>query len=132
MGFKKLSALAVAGNVVTDFTVPNNTAYRVLYGHIALTTNATVADRRVRIAVVDDDGTEIFDVHSGAVVPASQTSQHHEIMQGIYRETAFIGGAIQVPIGSDIWAPTSYKLRIGVTNGVAGDSYTAYVMVEDR
>lgn len=124
----RLNAAATAGNVVTDFTAPSNKAYELLYGQVVLTTNATVANRRVILSVVSGSDT-IIDFHAGAVVTASSTSQHHEFMQGIFRETSFVGNALQVPFGQSTIIQEGWKFRITIENGVAGDSYTANIVV---
>jgi hypothetical protein len=123
MCFKKSSGSSVAGNDVTTITAKDTQAITLLYGQISLTTDATVANRRVVIGVYDDSGNLIIDIHSGAVVAASASAQHHELMQGVYRETSFVGGALQVPIPDDLIIPPQYSLKITVENGVAGDSY---------
>jgi hypothetical protein len=80
------------------------------------------------VQILDDSSNVIVDFHSGAVVAAGQSSQHHEFMQGIYRETSFVGDAIQVPIGAGLELSQGWTVRINVENGVAGDSYSAYIV----
>lgn len=120
---------SVAGNVTTTITAVSRPQC-VLYGQVVLTTDATVANRRVVFRVTDNEGNVIFDSHSGAVVPASSTAFHHEFMPGIFRETSFIGDALQVPIPFKCLIPVGYKLLIVVENGVAGDSYDYAVLSE--
>jgi hypothetical protein len=86
----------------------------------------------VILNILDDSSNEIFDTHSGAVVTASTSSQHHEFMQGIYRETSFVGNAIQVPIPKDCVIPPGYSIKIEVENGVSGDSYNYHVMCDRK
>lgn len=131
MSIEKLSATDVAGNVDTDHLVPAGTQRTVLYGHVVLTTDVTDLNRRVLLQIVDDADAVVFDTHSGAVVAASQTDQHHEFLQGIYRETSFVGSALQVPIGKDTILPPGWKLRITIDNGQAGDTYTSKFVVSD-
>lgn len=129
----QLDATSAAGDANTDFVIPAYGKYKVLYGHVALTTDATVANRRVIFRILDDTGTpvKIFDSHAGAVVTASSTDQHHELMQGIYRETAFLGNALQIPIPQDCFLDEGWTLRILVEAGVAGDSYDTHIVAED-
>jgi len=119
----------IAGNVATTLTTKDSQSLRLVYGQINLTTDATVADRRVVLSAKDEDGNIMIDLHSGATVPASQTTQHHEFMQGIYRETSFIGNALQVPIPYDFIIPANYSISIAVENGQAGDSYNYSFMM---
>lgn len=124
MEIERKSSGALAGNVNNDYVVPANETRRALFGQVVLTTDATVANRRVVAQILDSSNNIIIDFHSGAVVAASQSDQHHEFMQGIYRETSFVGDAIQVPIGADLWMKAGWKFRITIENGQAGDSYT--------
>lgn len=134
MSYKLLTGAATAGNANMEFLVPAQKQYKLLYGAVRLTTDATVANRRVLLGVFDDAGTPalVFDVHSGAVVVASQTDVHHGFMQGIYRETAFIDNALQVPIGRELILLPGWLLRVWIQNGVAGDSYTGKFMIDEE
>lgn len=123
---------ATAGDVVADIVVPDNTTYEMMWGQVVLTTDATVADRRVVLEVLDKDSDVIFDIHAGAVVTANKADQHHEHMKGVYRETAFIGDSLQVPIGHDMSLPPGFTLRMRIENGQAGDSYYSRGMVLAR
>lgn len=127
----QLDSTSVAGNTNADFVVPAFGRRQIAYGHVALTTDATVANRRVIFRILDANSTQIFDSHAGAVVAASQTDQHHEFMQGIYRETTFTGNAIQVPIPKDCIIDEGWTLRILIENGVAGDSFDVHFVVKD-
>jgi len=113
----------IAGNVTTSIIVGAEEFRTFLYGQLVLTTDGTVANRRVIFSLTDDSDNVILDSHAGAVVTASQSDMHHEFMQGIFRETSFVGSAIQMPIPIDTIIPTGYKIKLSVENGVAGDSY---------
>lgn len=134
MGYKLLTGAATAGNANMDFVVPAQKQYRLCYGHVTLTTDATVANRRLVLGIYDDAGTPalVFDTHAGAVVAASQTAAHHELMQGIYRETAFVGNALQVPIGKDVILLPGWTLRVSIDAGVVGDSFTGKFLVDEQ
>lgn len=121
---------SVAGNVNTDYVVPANQIRKALYGQIVLTTDATVANRRVIAQILDSGSNVIADFHTGAVVAASQTDLHHEFMQGIFRETSFVGDAIQIPIPFEAWMKPGWKFRITIENGVAGDSYDVHFVFQ--
>lgn len=128
---KKLNGTATAGNANKDFVVGADDVQRILYGQVVLTTDATAANRRVIFRILDDSSNTVTDIHSGATVPASQSLQHHEFMQGIFRETAFVGTALQVPIPIDCCLLPSWTLRIFIENGVAGDSFTCNFVVDE-
>lgn len=123
------SATSVAGNASTTFTVPNHKRWKVLYAQMVLTTDATVANRQVRMRLLDSSSTLVFDAHAGTVQTASATSQHYEFMQGVYRETSFIDSALQVPIPIDSYLQQKQKVQFTVSAGVAGDSYSIYLVV---
>lgn len=90
-----------------------------------------MANRRVLVQAIAEDGSSVVtDLHSGAVVTASSTDYHHEFLQGIFRETSFVGDALQVPLPQDFYLPSGWALNITIENGVAGDSYEANFVVE--
>jgi len=131
MSIKHITASAVAGNVETQFTTPDNTQRRFLFGNLLLTTDATVADRWVRLHLSDDAGNNILCLCAGNSVAASQTDQRFSYLQGVYREASFINGVIQVPIAKDLILPPGYRLDVLIENGVAGDAYSCDLMVDD-
>jgi len=124
---------ATAGNAVSTYTVPAGKPLKFLYGHVRLTTDVTVANRRVSVAVYNNDGTPvlIYDEVAGAVVPASQTSQHISLVQGIFRETSFVGGAVQLALPKDLYLLPGWTFRISVQAGAAGDSFVPTVVFGD-
>lgn len=132
MNILLLDATSVAGNVDTDFTVPANGRWRVLYGRVVLTTDATVANRWVRPGAYQDDGTtRKICLCAGKEQTASQTAYEYSIMQGVYRETAFINSVIQVPMANDLILEPGEVLKVSIENGVAGDSYEVHWVVAD-
>jgi hypothetical protein len=124
MYVQKRSA-SVAGNATHSWTVPTNKIHVVHFGHVILTTDGTAANRYLEVSIIDADSNEIFDTHSGAAVTASTSNQHHTLMPGIYRETSFTNGSIQVPIPAYMVLMPGFTFQVSVTNGVAGDSYTS-------
>lgn len=121
-----------AGNVDTDIIVPDNQTYEFIWGQIILDTDATVANRWVRIATLDLDGNNALCLCAGAAVTASKSDQLCAYIQGIYRETAFVNNVIQVPIATDHILLPGFTLRSFIENGVAGDSYSGGIMVRER
>ena len=131
MPAKKISATAVAGNANTDSVVTGNHVHRVLYGQVSLTTDATVANRRVRLQAIDDGANVVFNSDAGVVVPASQSNQAHDFMQGVTRETSFTDNAVQVPIPEDFVLLPGWTLRVTIVNGVVGDSYEVNFVADE-
>lgn len=130
MRIVKSLGTGVAGNVTTTITAGQDEYRQALYGQLILTTDGTAANRRVIFRIIDDSSNNIFDSHAGAVVTASTSDQHHEFMQGIFRETSFVGGALQVPIPISCAIPPGYAVQLIVENGVAGDSYDYSLIAE--
>lgn len=125
------SESGVAGNANSDYTPTNKRMIVPIMAQVVLTTDATVANRRVLMQILDTSSNVVVDVHAGAVVAASQSNQHHEFMQGVYRETSFVGSALQVPMPRNMVIPDGYTLRFKIENGQAGDSYNTNLVYED-
>lgn len=121
--FEKVSGSSIAGNVTVSSTTVSSQLRKLVMGQVVLTTDATAANRNVIIRLTDESDNTVIDVHAGAPVTASKTSQHIEMMQGIYRETSFIDNALQLPIPEEFYVPPFWSLKVIIENGVAGDSY---------
>ena len=93
------------------FTVPSAETWKVMYGHIELTTTATVGNRIIKLLVHDENGVIVTDSHAGASATAGGTFDY-ELMQGIFRETSFINGGLQVPIPSDMVLLPGWTLNV--------------------
>lgn len=132
MGLEQLTALAIAGDETKDFLVPEGAQYRVLYGMSKLTTDATAANRWMRLGIIDPGAKTIICLCAGASVPASQSDQWCSYLQGVYRETSFINGVLQVPIANNLVVPAGYTIRVFVGNGVAGDSFDCDLMIHNE
>lgn len=122
---QQLAATGVAGNVATDFTFTGINPWRVLYGQVTLTTNATVANRFVSLQVLNASDVVLFETNSGIAVTASLTNQNAQFMPGVARETALVDSSYNIPIPHDFMFPPNFQLRVSITGGVAGDSYEA-------
>lgn len=90
--------------------------------HLIYTSDATVGNRQIRAELLDIDDNIVYDISAGAVQAAS-LAYHYNYLPGIYRETSFINGEIQVPFPMFLVVPATYKLRIRDVNNVSsGDS----------
>lgn len=125
-----VSVPATAGNVVYSFTNTEDVPMQMLYGDLTLTTSASVANRQPKLGLCDSDGNTFMEVIGGASVTASLTTSL-KYLPGIYRETAIALGALQVPIPTEAVIPPGWSVKITVTNGVAGDSYTGKFMLRE-
>lgn len=124
-----ISVPATAGNV--EYSVTNNNPYplQMLFGELTLVTDATVANRQPKLGLYDPSGNLFMETVIGTNITASLTTKL-KYLQGIYRETAIVNGAIQVPIPNEAVIPAKWSIRITVVNGAAGDSYTAKFMTK--
>lgn len=132
MGFKLIEVGATAGNANADIVVPAQKLYMLNLAELVLTTNGTAANRRAIARILDGAGATVTDYHAGMTVPANQSAQHHQFMQGTYRETAFIGSSLQCPFGGEVPLLPGWTLRFLIDQGVAGDSFAVKALVEER
>lgn len=116
-----------------SFVVPAGRIWTLKWAHVRLTTTATVGNRQLRMQVQDDSANTVFDIHAGAVQAAS-LERHYEFMQGIYRETSFIDGAIQVPMPKCLHLLPGWTLRFKDENAVAAaaDDMVVSFMYDER
>lgn len=117
--------VTVEGQIGTNtltYTMPNDVKARLSWIHCEYTSSASVGNRQIRMAMLNSAGTVIFDTHAGAVQAAS-LARHYLFMQGIYRETAFIDGEIQVSLPKNIVIPAGYKIKVYDSSAInSGDS----------
>ena len=104
--------------------------YHLHWFHLIYTSNGTAGNRQIRAELLDQDGNVVYDISSGATQPASQ-AYHYNYLPGIFRETSFVNGEIQVPFPMFFVAKAGYRLRIrDVNNVAAGDSMAISYSVE--
>lgn len=131
MGIKYLTSSGTAGNAVSSFTVPSGKVYRVHWAHVTITHDATTPARRGILSQKDADGTTMIDNHGGASDGTASAERHHTFMTGIYRETSFIDGELQIPIPEFSYIPPGGTLEISFAGGTATDSFDVYACVEE-
>lgn len=122
---QQISVGATAGNATKTWTVDTGDKKRILYGNVTLTTDATVANRYVVVQVLDENSNVVTAFHSGAPVAASATSQQHDFLQGVFRETSFVDSSVHVPFATECVIPEGWGVKVSISGGVAGDSFTA-------
>jgi len=118
---------ATAGNVVTDLSPGDGKRWLVLFGRITLTTDATVANRKISYYLRDGSGDTNFLGASNAI-PENSTGvfnlhQHYEKSSNVGE-----GGEDHIGVGL-ILLEDSDQLRITISNGQAGDSYSGKIVV---
>jgi hypothetical protein len=135
-----LTDIATASiTTVTDTASDNNYTYTVPAGeqawlswvHMVYTSDATVGNREIVMALLNDSDTELADFHSGAVQAASNV-YHYTFLPGIYRETAFALDAIQVPFAQRFIIPAGWKIKIYDTANISSsDSISVSLQYQD-
>lgn len=98
------------------WTVPTNEQWKITVAHAIYTSTATAGNRLIKIILTDPDGNS-FDIHSGAVQAASNT-YHYLFLQGIFRETSFVNGELQVPMPADLYLPPGWSITFKDDNDV--------------
>lgn len=102
------SRTSVSTNTYT-FPVQNK-AVKCNWMRIYYTSSATVGNRQVRTEIYD--GANLVWSCSAGAVQAASLSRTYAWMPGIYRETAFIDGGIQVPFPADMTLLPGMKLKV--------------------
>lgn len=115
------------------FVVPDGATWELMWAHVSLVSTATVGNRQIRMAILDDDGVERADIHAGAVQAASLT-RHYLFMKGVYRETAFVDDEMHVPFPHDLILHAGWQIRIYDESAVAAaaDDMTVSFQVIER
>jgi len=100
-----------ANNSNKTWTVPGNELWKVTRMCVAYTSSATVGNRIFTVQSEDEDGTVTQFLPAGKVQAASVATSYC-CLQGIFRETAFVNGSLQVPIPADFYLPPGHVLRV--------------------
>ncbi|MES0445002.1 MAG: hypothetical protein ABUJ92_00515 [Desulfobacterales bacterium] len=114
-----------------SFAVPGNEVWKLCNAHITLVSDATVGNRQMVLEVANSASAVVFSSAAGAVQAASVT-RVYDFMQGITKETAFVGAVIQVPIPTEQYILPGYSIRIydSAAISAAGDDMTVAFQVE--
>jgi hypothetical protein len=118
---------ATAGNVTINLSPGTGKRWLVLRGRIGLTTDATVANRYLVIHTTD--GTNLTEsLASTAAVVASQT-EYISLGEALVTKSGALGGDNYYIGMMPVLLEGADQLRITVTAGVVGDSYSGYFVV---
>lgn len=110
------------------FTVPPNTAWKILYGHSVLNTASGASARRWEMTIQDENGDVMSDSHSGATQGITE-ERHYLLRQGIVRETSFVGDTVEVPISIDLILLEGWSVTVKDENAVNGDDLMSLHLV---
>jgi hypothetical protein len=134
--WRQNQAIAVtAGNVQTNLTVPTGKRWKLLYGILTLTTDATVANRFIQVELRDSAGNILtrFPINSAAITD-SQTGSIDYLPVAGGANIGTRGNATIYILAESCILDEGDKLNINIGGGVAGDSYSGYMVVleEDK
>jgi len=120
---------ATAGNVVTNLTPGIGIRWIVIRGKIVLVTDATVVNRLIETHITD--GTNVITkLLRTANIPASLTrSLFYNTTQNASGGAIAETGAVHLVMNNQLVLEGDDQFRITITNGVAGDSYSGYLVV---
>lgn len=111
--------IVVASNAYTSPVNRTDTAF--LWMHVIYTSTADVGNRQFRVEMLDKDGNEVWDARAGAVQTASNIYDY-ALMQGVFRETAFVDSQIHVPYPHGLILPAGYRYKVYDSSNInAGD-----------
>jgi hypothetical protein len=109
---------AAANDSDKTIVVPEGEVWQLDWLHATLVSTATVGNRQVNLVLYDQADVLQADWHAGAVQAASLT-RHYMFQPGMYRETAFVDGDIQVAIPQKLVVPSQWYLRVYDSAAVA-------------
>lgn len=92
-------------------TVPDGEVWQFDWIQAELTSTATVGNRQIVLGVYDQGNVLQAAWHAGATQAASLT-RRYTMQPGIYRETTFVDGTIQIAIPKKLVLPPGWYLRI--------------------
>jgi len=118
-----------AAGVEISETVPTGARWRILSMRFSLVTDATVANRFVRVLL--DDGTNIYgSASSDRAVTLSSTRVHIVSPGGFTYSNAQDHDWLGLP--SDLWMLAGHRIRTSTVAIVAGDNYSAPVLLVEE
>lgn len=128
-----VSIPATAGNSSsTTANPPDGHIYRVLGWHISLVCDATVANRSIRFAILKSPGGEtIMSDYRTAAITASQTKTFAASSQTSVTAGMVAFADYNVELGDLVQFDSSNIAAFQVSSGVAGDSYSGELFLED-
>lgn len=112
---------ATANDSNKTFVVPNNEMWKINHAHIDFVSSAAVGNRIIQMDVINENGNVINSISAG-VVQAASLERHYVFLQGIFRETAFVNGEVQVPIAADLYLPPGYSIKFYDVAAIAADA----------
>ena len=127
---KTITIAATAGNVATTKTPGAGKKWKLLYGRILLTCDATVTNRYIQINITTTGHGAVLAAVSGTTaITASQSKDFG------YLPILPINSTVPCPISNFSQAPLDFivsgtdEIYTIISGGVVGDSYSGYLKV---
>ena len=95
------------------------------FGHVIYNSDATVGNRQLVVEIKDEAGNLVVDFHAGAVQAAS-LGRHYVFQGGVYRETSFVNGEIQVAIPIHFIVEANWTFRVYDSAGISSSDDLVY------
>lgn len=99
------------GTNTYTYTMPAGHYSKVEWVHVQYTSSATAGNRQLRLDILNPSDVIRFDGHAGTTQAASLV-RHYSFMRGIFRETSFADGELQIAIPQALYIPPGYKIKI--------------------
>jgi hypothetical protein len=127
---------AAANDSDKSITVPDGEVWQLDWLHAMLQSTATVGNRQLVLGLYDNAGIPNFygDWHAGTTQAAS-LARHYMFQPGMYRETAFVDGEIQIAIPQKLVAHPGWIIRVydsAAVDAAADDLTIAYQVTKLR
>jgi len=132
IGAPGVQAEETANDSDKTLTVPADTWWTIKSIWIELTTDATVADRRIQVDIRDGDSDVVFSMRVGETQDQSQT-RYYSLAPGLADLTAFRDGYLTTPF-PELTIPEDWSVRIWEKNVVAvgADDMIIQIIVQAR
>jgi len=112
---------AAGANVL--YTVPAGEQWELVAAHVSLVTDATAANRRMRLTI--DDGTNIYAQVSAALTQAASLTYAYSFLLEVADYSAVRDNHAVVQLPSGLLIPSGHRVQTAVVNLQAGDNIGA-------
>jgi hypothetical protein len=129
MAFLKIDQPAAVGPIV--WTVPVNTTWQIIVGHVILTTSATGGNRWLTFTVKDESGNKVWDAHAGLKQGSSVAREYRFSLGGSVRETAFIDDDLIIPLPRIAILQENWTMTLQDSDAIdnANDTFEAHGLI---
>lgn len=125
----KIELIQTSGNGTQFYVLATNPMkrFRMQLGQITVNTNAVVADRLLSLQIsVNALAVCTLDAHAFQV--ASSIRVYSLFNEAVAGES--VGASNRYMNVPDVWLPAGSTIRVGITDGDAGDTFAARLLIE--